>query len=104
VLVFDNGNTRQRSDPQARSRGQVIELDEVNRTARLVQNFDLGAFARALGSAQRLSNGNYSFNVGWTPGDASYAIEFDPAGNITSKFDLGIQQYRSFRMKDIFTP
>src|SRR5205814_4002771 len=62
VLLFDNSDNRYVVDPSAHSRGQVIRLDEANRTARFVLNADLGDFSIALGSAQKLANGNYHFH------------------------------------------
>src|SRR5262249_9719772 len=64
LILFDNGNTRQASDPNAHSRGQVWTIDETSRTATPVLNADLGNYSPALGSAQRLSNGNYMFMSG----------------------------------------
>lgn len=69
---------------------------------RLDLNADLGEFARALGSAQRLENGNYHFNVGWTPDGISRALEFDASANRISAIETGTQQYRSFRMKSLY--
>ena len=45
LVLFDNGNTRQRRNPGARSRGQELILDEKARMATLVVNADLGTFA-----------------------------------------------------------
>jgi hypothetical protein len=104
IVVFDNGNTRYAADSSAKSRGQVLKLDEVNRTATLVLNVDLGAYSLALGSAQRLRNGNYHFDLGWMPNGASQALEFDPEGNLVSLLETETQQYRSFRMRDMYTP
>jgi hypothetical protein len=64
LVLLDNGNTRRASDPNAHSRGQVWTLDETNMTATPVLNADLGTYAGAVGSAQRLSNGNYAFTLG----------------------------------------
>ena len=46
LMVLDNGNSRLAEDPSIHSRGQVIEIDEENRTATLVLNTDLGVFSR----------------------------------------------------------
>jgi arylsulfate sulfotransferase len=102
ILIFDNGNTRQAEDAMAHSRGQVLRIDEQSRTVRLELNADLGEFGRALGSAQRLEDGNYHFNLGWTPDGISRALEFDAAGNRISTIETGTQQYRSFRMKSLY--
>jgi len=64
LLLFDNGNVRRASDPNAHSRGQVWKLDEDARTASLLLNFDLGNYSAELGSAQRMPNGNYVFDSG----------------------------------------
>lgn len=104
VLVFDNGNMRRAADPQANSRGQLFEIDEETHRAKLVLNADLGAYALALGSAQLLPNGNYHFNLGWMPNAASQALEFTRSGELVYQIETGIQQYRSFRMADLYTP
>jgi hypothetical protein len=59
LLVFDDGNTRVMMQNQGYSRGQVLQVDEPNRMATLVVNADVGLYSLALGSAQKLSDGNY---------------------------------------------
>ncbi len=79
LLLFDNGNTRQSENPDANSRGQAFLLDEETMEATLVLNADLGVYARAVGSAQQLSNGNFVF----TPGiGVRQTIEVLPDGTI----------------------
>jgi len=102
LLVFDNGNTRRQEDPEARSRGQLIQLDETNRTAKLLLNADLGGYAGALGSAQKLSNGNYHFDVGFLPGQTAVALEVDPEGNPVFSLQTSTYIYRSFRMRNVY--
>lgn len=104
ILVFDNGNTRHAEDPTANSRGQVIRIDERQRTATLLLNFDLGAYSFALGSAQKLTNDNYHFELGWTPGDTSISVEVDPEGNSVYGLKASLPRYRTFRMQDMYTP
>lgn len=104
LIVFDNGNTRVAADESVHSRGQVIELNEANRTATFLLNADLGDFSRALGSAQQLRNGNFHFNLGWMSNDFSQAQEFDPAGNLVRQIESETQQYRSFRMRTLYNP
>lgn len=104
LALFDNGNTRQAADPSATSRGQVLDIDEGSRTATVILNADLGEFSRALGSAQKLLNGNYFFNLGFSPKNFSEAIEVDSKGNLIGKVEVETQQYRSFRMRDLYTP
>ncbi|MEO8127983.1 MAG: aryl-sulfate sulfotransferase [Bryobacteraceae bacterium] len=107
LSVFDDGNTRQASDPSAHSCGQVLQLDEINMQARLVVNADLGAYSYALGSAQRLPNGDYHFDVGWIRGDGlgdrSQSVEVDRTGKIVYNIQAMTPEYRSFRMRDLYT-
>jgi hypothetical protein len=104
MAIFDNGNTRQAEDPSIHSRGQVLDIDENTLTAALVLNADLGNYSLALGSAQKLDNGNYFFNSGWTLDAFSDALEFDANGSLVSFYQVETQQYRSFRMRDLYTP
>ena len=106
-MVFDNGNTRWSETGEARSRGQAIHLDEVNHTATLRLNADLGVLAAAVGSAQRLVNGNYHFEAGFViqPDNSlsAFAIEVDRAGKIVYELENTGLVYRSFRMTDLYT-
>jgi len=104
LLVLDNGNTRWVEDNTIHSRGQVYEVDEANRLVTLVLNADLGDYSRALGSAEKLPNGNYNFGLGWTSKDFSQALEFDPSGNLVTQVEVETQMYRAFRMRDLYTP
>ncbi len=104
VMLFDNGNVRRDSDSNANSRGQVLRLDERNRVATLVLNVDLGGYSLALGAAQKLPNGNYHFDLGWLPDTTSQSVEVDPSGNVVYAIQAGTQEYRSFRMRDLYTP
>lgn len=104
LTLFDNGNVRNAADPNANSRGQVIALDEQNRVARLSFNFDLGQYSFALGAAQRLANGDYHFDIGYLSDGTSTSVEIDPAGNTVYALHAGAPEYRSFRMRDMYTP
>ena len=109
LTVFDNGNTRQFSNPSAHSRGQVIQLDEANHVATFKLNVDLGAFSMALGTAQLLSNGNYSFDLGWIPGSQGQVgscqmMEVDPTGAAVYDLQAATVVYRAMRMRDLYTP
>jgi hypothetical protein len=111
LILFDNGNTRiARNSDRGNSRGQVWRLDEESRTARLVLNADLGVNASALGSAQLLPNGNYHFDAGFIVDPANrarrftQALEVDPGGNIVWGMQSQSQQYRNFRLDDLYTP
>ncbi|HJZ58343.1 MAG TPA: aryl-sulfate sulfotransferase, partial [Gemmataceae bacterium] len=105
LILFDNGNTRQASDPTASSRGQVWMLDETGMTATPVLSVDLGNYSFRLGSAQRLSNGNYSFmsgSQGPVPNDIAESIEVRPDGSRSYVLKLAAPEYRSFRMRTLY--
>lgn len=108
LLVYDNGNTRYVANGESgNSRGQVYVVDENARTARLELNADLGEYSTALGSAQRLSNGNYHFLSGIINNGAdttSQSVEVSPDGMIRYIFQVAGTMYRSFRMPDLFNP
>src|SRR5262249_2806969 len=100
-----NGNTRQASDPAANSRGQVWTLDETNMTATLVLNADLGNYSFRLGSAQRLSNGNYVFmsgSQGPGPNDIAQSIEVRPDGTPVYVLEFAAPEYRVYRMRTLY--
>lgn len=107
LLVFDNGNTRVSEAGSGNSRGQVLHLDEERRTASLTLNADLGVLSPAVGSAQRLPNGNYHFDAGFVAGPdglRAYSIEVDASGHVVFKATIDNLVYRSFRMIDMYTP
>jgi arylsulfate sulfotransferase len=111
MIVYDNGNTRiARNSDRGTSRGQVWRLDEESRTAHLVMNADLKANSPALGSAQLLANGNYHFDSGFIPNPGNpaqrftQALEVDPSGNIVWGMQITAQEYRNFRLDDLYTP
>ncbi len=106
LLVYDNGNTRVTTLGGGDSRGQVWALDEANRVATLVHDFDLGEYSFALGSAQLLSNGNYHFLNGFVDQENphSRSIEVGPDGQFHWVFYSDGAVYRSFRMRDLYTP
>jgi hypothetical protein len=109
LVVFDNGNTRVGAHG-GKSRGQAIRIDEQNRTATLVLNADLGVYSIALGTAEKLSNGNYNFDAGYVidpsspAGSSAYSLEVDSSGRIISTIKANAILYRWSRMIDIFTP
>jgi hypothetical protein len=108
ITLFDNGNTRLAGGAVGTSRGQVIQLDEANRTAHLVLNAGLGVRSLALGSAQKLLGGNHHFNAGviFDPLSAvnptALSLEVDPAGNIIRSIRFLTSVYRSFRIADLY--
>ncbi len=108
LLVFDDGNTRVAQFGGGNSRGQVFQVDEVNRTVTPVLSADLGVYSLALGSAQALSDGSYHFDAGYVqeganPAD-SYSFQMDSNGNLLYKANTAALLYRSFRLADMYTP
>ena len=106
LILFDNGNTRRASDQTAHSRGQVWKLDEETMTATSVLNADLGSYAGALGAAQLLSNGDYSFTLGTNgaepPKPPAHTIEVSPDGTKVYDLKANRPEYRSFRMRTLY--
>ena len=107
LVIYDNGNTRCLDDENlCYSRGQVYVLNETARIAALTLNVDLDNFSYALGSAQRLRNGNFHFNSGiHGPQDARIATadEVRPDGSKAYRLLTRAIVYRSFRLADLYT-
>jgi arylsulfate sulfotransferase len=108
ISLFDNSNARLLGSPQATSRGQVLELDEANRIARLVLNAELGVRSFALGSAEMLSSGSFHFEAGLVvdadspSGFVSHAFEVLPSGEVSSQTEVKEAVYRSFRLTNLY--
>jgi len=111
LVLFDDGHRRKDKFPKANNRGQAWKIDEANRTATLVMNADLGVYSQAVGSAQPLSDGDYSWESGFIdPGPAGLAqihsvtTETSPDGKIVgSEQTYGALTYRSFRVASMYT-
>ena len=107
LLVFDDGNTRVAAMNGGNSRGQVLEIDEANRVATPVLNADLGVYSEAVGSAEKLRDGNYHFDAGFVVENNTidaYSLEVDSTGKIMYDAHANTILYRSFRMTDMYTP
>jgi hypothetical protein len=107
LTVFDNGNTRV-GQGQGNSRGQELQLFEAQRVARLTLNSDLGVYSMAVGSAQKLPDGNYHFDCGFVWDDEeqamhSYSMEVDSTGKIIYDLEADTVLYRSFRLNDMYS-
>ena len=107
LVAFDNGNTRCEGQSPARchSRGQVLALDEIHHQARLVLNVDLGGYSFAVGSAQRLANGNYVFTSGIEAvrrGYAGRSIEVAPDGKVVYVQGINTAEYRAYRESSLY--
>jgi hypothetical protein len=103
VSMFDNGNTRVSQLGSGNSRGMVLSVDEGSLTATPAISADLGGYSAALGTAQRLSNGNYEFGSGIVGGSQTEAIETTPTGTITSSLNAAAVDYRVFRLRDLYS-
>ena len=111
LLLFDNGNTRiSNNNGMGNSRGQVLQVDEANRRVGFVLNADLGVNSSALGTAQRLANGDYHFDAGYIVDPAapttriSQSLEMNATGQNVWGIQIYAQEYRSFRLNDLYTP
>jgi hypothetical protein len=103
LMVFDNGNTRVAS-MKGNSRGMVLMVDEQNRMVTPVLSADLGVYSAAVGSAQRLRDGNYPTRGWFRMHFDAYSIETNPRGEIQYKVHQSTSLYRIFRMTDLYTP
>ena len=107
LLVFDNGNTRCVQTLDCENRGQLYLLDETTMSASLLLDARLGTavYSPALGSAQKLQNGNFHFDSGLLnlPDVTSFHQEVLPDGSIAYSLDVVAGVYRSFRMPDLYT-
>jgi hypothetical protein len=106
ISVLDDGHERKKSDPAANNRGQVWKLDEEAHTATLMHNSDLGVYAIAVGSAQSLKNGGYSFEAGFINPASIYsrAVETSAEGKVVYALQVeGPIVYRSFRVADMYS-
>ena len=110
IDVFDDGNTRESvQGTSAHSRGQVLNVNAAAKTATLALNVDLGSYSPALGSAQKLLNGNHHFASGALglfanpPNPRAQDVEVGSAGTIIFNFQTASAEYRSFRMQSLYT-
>jgi len=129
LVLFDNGHRRQKKEEkkddkdatdkdakdkdkswkppeEAHSRGQVWKLDEEARKATLLVSVDMGGYAPFMGSAQRLSNGNFHFTASTLRNNTSrsaHSVETTPDGKIVYTLET-VPTYRSNRVADLYTP
>lgn len=106
LSILDDGHQRFAKNPKALTRGQIWKLDEETRTATLVYNADLGVYAVAVGSAQRLRNGGSTFEAGFINPPSVYAraVETDARGKIVYALQVdGMIVYRSFRLDSMYS-
>ncbi len=107
LTLLDNGHSRHDKDSNAKTRGQVWQIDEEKRTAILVRNVSLQLYSSAVGSAQTLKNGNYNFEAGYNDFPISpygRTVETDRDGRVVFAIDIhGILVYRSYRVDDMYS-
>jgi hypothetical protein len=109
LLAFDNGNRNLAclvNSADCQSRGQVWTLDETLMTATLDTNAYLGDYSSAMGAAEAVSNGNYSFNSGLPAGLSAHLSRVDevrPDGTKVFSMEFNERAYRGFRMRDLYT-
>jgi arylsulfate sulfotransferase len=103
LLLFDNANADETNF--GGSRGLVLTINEEAKTADIVDEALMHVFSGAVGSAQILLNGNLWFLAGFV-GSTSEAIEFTPGSmaNPVAHFATTSNNYRSFRMTNLYTP
>ncbi len=98
LLFFDNGSTPN-EETREYSRAVEYELDEVNKTAKLVWEYrhepDISTVNE--GSVERLSNGNTVINWGGAVADgAPVMTEVDSLGNLVSEVSCTSQDIRAY--------
>ena len=107
VTLLDNGHARHDKDSNAKTRGQVWQIDEEKHTATLVRNLNLPLYSPAVGSAQTLKNGGYSFEAGYNDFPLSpygRTVETDRDGRVVFAIDVhGQLVYRSYRVDDMYS-
>lgn len=98
LTLFDNGNQH---SPNY-SRGVEYRLDEINKTATLVWEYrhNPDIYSMAMGSVQRLSNGNTLIGWGYASSQGSPIItEVDSSNNVVLEMSLpaGQSSYRTYK-------
>jgi PKD repeat protein len=104
LTLFDDGNTRVAA-VGGNSRGQVLALNEQTMQATLTVNVDLGNYSVAVGSAQRLPNGNFVFTSGLQFGPTGLfgqSIEVLPDGTKAAVLQVPAVMYRSYRVSGLY--
>ena len=98
--MFDNGNLHNTSTPA--SRAVEYSLDQESKIATKIWEYhhDPDIFGLAMGSTQRLTNGNTLICWGWC--DSTAVTEVAPDGSTTFelRFPLGHYTYRAYKYTD----
>jgi hypothetical protein len=104
ITLWDNGNFHSPSHSMAKE----YQIDAINKTATLVWSYQPKTYTStngywfAMGSTQRLPNGNTFMNGGWDfSSNQSNIFEVDPAGNVVWELALdngkSLVGYRAWR-------
>jgi len=106
LTLYDNGNTRRANyNNQAHSRCQLYAIAEDRLIANLNVNADVGVYAQAVGEAQMLATGNMSCDSGILQGATpTLTTENTQAGDVVYSLSATQSNYRTFRMKDLYSP
>jgi arylsulfate sulfotransferase len=106
ISLFDNGNERVTANPGETSRGQVLNIDESAFTVSLQINVNMSGYSSALGSAQRLDNGDYHFLAGWLAASTNSHGESYETTSTGGPFNFELidvsTTYRSYRMDSLY--
>ena len=105
LTLFDNNNASSATQqPGGTAHGQAWQLDTVRNIATPVENIDLEVGSSVVGSAVLLSNGNYEWQAGYVDNSYAQTLEFTPSGTLVYKEQSDSFSYRSFRLRDLYTP
>jgi Arylsulfotransferase (ASST) len=109
MTVFDDGNLRVSQCGTGNSRGMVMSVSEVTHRVFYQTLADLGTYSFALGSAQLLlspSDPIYaSFDSGLVgTGGEALSTDVNVAGQIVYQLQVNDGSYRSYRLRDMYTP
>jgi hypothetical protein len=105
LTLFDNNNASSvTQQPGGDARGQAWSLNTNTMVATPIENVGLGVVSQAVGTAQLLSNGNYSWQAGFINLDQSQSFEFTPSGTLVFHEQSDNLTYRAFRVQDLYTP
>ena len=100
ILLFDNGNNAE----ERPARAVEYAIDEDNRTATLVWSFEdvHGRSTGAMGSVQRLANGNTLIGWGTASPEGASVTEVTPEGEVVFAMSLppDLVSYRAYRFDD----
>jgi len=105
LTLFDNNvASTVTQQPGGDARGQAWTLNTSTMIATPIENINLGVVSLAVGTAQLLSNGNYTWQAGFINFDQSQSFEYTPSGTLVYHEQNDSLAYRTFRVKDLYSP